>query len=58
MPDFPERLAEKLKGIREKLQVSPDEFARRVGAQSGAEILSYENNQGDLPLRLYGTMRD
>ena len=41
--DFPERLEEKLKAIREKLQLSPDEFGRRVGAQNGAEIVSYES---------------
>jgi transcriptional regulator with XRE-family HTH domain len=51
-PDFPKRLPEKLKAIRERLRVSPDEFALRLGAKNGAEILSYENDTGELSVRM------
>ena len=53
LPGFPQRLPEKLKAIREKLRLSPDEFAPRVGAKNGEEILSYENNVGELPARMF-----
>ena len=46
MTAFPARLPEKLKAIRARSRLSPNEFAQRVGAQSGAEILSYENLAG------------
>lgn len=46
--DFPKRLPYKLKTIRERLGLSPDELARRVGVETGAEILAYENGEGDL----------
>ena len=46
--DFPKRIPEKLKAIREHLKLTPDEIASKVGARSGAEILAYENNEGDL----------
>jgi len=46
---FPKRLREKLKQIREHSKLSPDEFAPHVKAKDGAEILSYENNTGELP---------
>jgi hypothetical protein len=45
--DFPKRIPEKLKAIREHLALSPDELAPLVGARTGAEILAYEND-GDL----------
>jgi len=48
--EFPTRLPEKLKAIRERLGLSPDQIAPRVGAKSGAEILSYENDEGELPV--------
>jgi len=32
------------------LGLTPDEIAPRVGAQSGEEILSYENDEGELPV--------
>ena len=50
LPDFPKRIPEKLKTIRKRLNLSPDQLAARVGAKSGAEILSYENNEGELPV--------
>ena len=32
------------------MNLSPDQIAIRVGAKSGAEILSYENDEGELPV--------
>jgi len=46
--DFPKRLPEKLKAIREHLALTPDELAPLVGARTGAEILAYENDEDDL----------
>jgi hypothetical protein len=46
--DFPKRIPEKLKAIREYLALSPDELAPLVGARTGAEILAYENDEDDL----------
>jgi transcriptional regulator with XRE-family HTH domain len=46
--DFPKRLPEKLKTIREHLNLSPDEIAPKVGARTGAEILAYEADEDDL----------
>jgi hypothetical protein len=40
--DFPKRLGEKLKTIRLRLALTPDEIAQFVGARDAAEILSYE----------------
>ena len=47
-PDFPKRLPEKLKTIRERLAFTPDQLAAFVGAKNGAEILAYENDEDDL----------
>lgn len=47
-PDFPKRLPEKLKTIRERLGLTPDQLADFVGARNGAEILAYENDEDDL----------
>ena len=49
-PDFPKRLGEKIKAIRERRGLSPDEFASFVNAKDGDEILSYENDEGDMPI--------
>jgi hypothetical protein len=46
--DFPARLPEKLKTIRERLGMTPDQLAPFVGADNGAQILAYENDEGDL----------
>lgn len=48
--EFPRKLGEKLKRLREHTPLSPDELAVRVGATSGAEILAYENDEGELPV--------
>ena len=48
--DFPKRLGEKLKTIRLRLGMTPDEIAQFVGARDAAEILSYEDDEGDMPV--------
>ena len=48
LPPYPKRLPEKLKTIRERLGLTPDEIAPKVGAKSGAEILAYEDDEDDL----------
>jgi transcriptional regulator with XRE-family HTH domain len=48
--DFPQRLPEKLRAIREHLGLRPDQLAPFVGAKTGAEILAYENDEDDLLL--------
>jgi hypothetical protein len=48
LPPFPKRLPEKLKTIRERLKLTPDEIAPKVGAKTGAEIHAYENDEDDL----------
>jgi transcriptional regulator with XRE-family HTH domain len=48
LPPFPKRLPEKLKAIRERLGLTPDEIAPKVGAKTGAEIVAYENDEDDL----------
>ena len=56
--DYPKRLAEKLKAIRERLGLTPDDLAGFVGANTGADILSYENDEGDLPVSvLFGYVK-
>lgn len=48
LPPFPKRIPEKLKTIRERLGLTPDEIAPKVGAKTGAEIVAYENDEDDL----------
>ena len=50
--DFPKRLGEKLKTIREHSKLTPDEFAPHVKAKDGAEITGYENDTGELPVSI------
>lgn len=50
--DFPKRLGEKLKQIREHSKLTPDDFAPHVKAKDGAEIVSYENGTGELPVSI------
>jgi hypothetical protein len=47
LPPFPTRLNGKLKAIRERLHLSPDEFAPLVGVASGEAIECYEKELGD-----------
>ena len=48
LPPFPKRIPEKLKAIRERLALTPNEMAPKVGAKTGAEILAYEDDGDDL----------
>ena len=48
MSDFPKRLPEKLKAIRERLGMTPDQLAPFVAAKTGAEIEAYQNDEDDL----------
>lgn len=48
LPPFPKRLPKKLEAIRDRLQLTPDAIAPKVGAKTGAEILAYENDEDDL----------
>ena len=50
--DFPKRLGETAKDPR-ALELSPDEFAPHVKATDGAEITSYENDTGELPVSIF-----
>ena len=52
LPDFPKRIPEKLKTIRKRLALSPDQIAPRVGAQSGEEILAYERDEGEISVTI------
>jgi DNA-binding XRE family transcriptional regulator len=52
MPFFPRRLGEKLKRVRERVHLKPNEFAQRVGATDGAAIQSYESDKADPPLSI------
>ena len=42
------RLPEKLRTIRERLGLSPDDIAPFVGARNGAEVIAYESDEDDL----------
>jgi DNA-binding XRE family transcriptional regulator len=46
--EFPKRLPRKLKSIRQRLAMTPDQLASFVGAQSGAQVLAYENDEDEL----------
>lgn len=48
LPDFPQRLPEKVKQIRERLGMTPDEIASFGGAKNGAEIVAYEDDEDDM----------
>jgi len=48
--EFPKRLPEKLRAIREQTRLSESDFATNVNARDGAAIASYESGQGDLPV--------
>ncbi len=56
--DFPKRLGEKVKTIRLRLALTPDEIAQFVGAQDAAEIIAYGDDEGDMPVSvLWGYAR-
>ena len=56
--DFPKRLGEKLKTIRLRLAMTPDEIAQFVGANDAAEIIAYEDDEGVCLYPCCGAMRD
>jgi DNA-binding XRE family transcriptional regulator len=49
LPKFPQKLPEKLKQIRERTGLTPEEFAPQVNAKDGEAIVKYESGQSDLP---------
>jgi hypothetical protein len=49
MEDLPKRLPEKLKQIRERTRLLPDDFAPHVKAKDGDAIIGYENG-ADIPV--------
>ena len=48
--DFPKRLPEKLRAIRERMSLSESQLAMKVKASDGDAIVSYESGHGDLPV--------
>lgn len=48
LPPFPKLLPEKLKKIRKRLKLTPDEIAPKVGARTGAEITAYEKDEDEI----------
>lgn len=52
LPDFPNKLGEKLKEIRERSRLSSDQFAPHVGAKDGKKIELYESGEGDMPVSI------
>lgn len=50
LPKFPQKLAEKLKQIRGRAGLTPEEFAPQVNAKDGKAIKKYESGKGDLPV--------
>jgi hypothetical protein len=59
LPPFPKRLPEKLRAIRERLGMTPDQLAPFGGAKTGAEIEAYENDEDDLLVSvLFGYAKD
>jgi hypothetical protein len=61
-PDFPKRLLEKLRALRKRTQLSPDELAPHVKASDGRAIESSESGEGGSsgvgPVRLREAVRN
>jgi hypothetical protein len=49
---FSNTLARETESYPRALQLSPDQFAPHVKAKDGAEIISYEDDTGELPVRM------
>ncbi|HJP90758.1 MAG TPA: hypothetical protein VJ875_02310 [Pyrinomonadaceae bacterium] len=47
--DFPKRLPEKVRQIRERYRLTPDQMAPHVHAKDGAAISAYESGE-DMPV--------
>jgi hypothetical protein len=45
LPEFPKRIPEKLKTVRKRLNLSPDQIAPRVGAKSRTDIPTGNSDQ-------------
>ena len=50
LPEFPQASPEKLKQIRERSGLTPEEFAPHVHAEDGKAVEKYEKGKGDLPV--------
>jgi DNA-binding XRE family transcriptional regulator len=50
LPEFPKKLSEKLKQIRQRTGLTPEEFAPHVNAKDAKAIAQYESGNGDLPV--------
>jgi hypothetical protein len=50
LPKFPQKLPGKLKQIRERLGLTPEEVAFHVNAKDGKVIKKYESGKGELPV--------
>ena len=50
LPKFRKKLSEKLKQIRERAGLTPEEFAPHVHAKDGKAVEKYEKGKGDLPV--------
>lgn len=50
LSEFPQNLAHKLKQIRERSGLTPEEFAPHVNAKNGKAIQKYERGNADLPM--------
>ena len=48
--NFARKLPDKLRQIRERTGLSPDEFAPQVKAKDGKAIVKYEMGKAELPL--------
>jgi DNA-binding XRE family transcriptional regulator len=50
LPKFHQKLSDKLKQIRERSGLTPEEFAPRVNAKDGKAIKQYESGKGEVPV--------
>ena len=50
LPMFSQKLPEKLKRIRERSGLTPEQFAPRVNAKDGKAVKKYESGNGELPV--------
>jgi hypothetical protein len=52
LPKVPQKLPDKLKQIRERSGLTPEEFAPRVNAKNGKAIKQYESGRGEVPVSI------
>ena len=50
---LPQKLPEKLKHIRQRSGLTPEEFAPHVNAKDGKAIVKYERGGGELPMSVF-----